>query len=193
VERLGTARDEKRFTRQVLEEDAKNYHAWAHRQWFVRRFGEFEDELEFCGELLAKDVRNNSAWNHRWFVVTSRSGAAAAVTRDEWEAEARFAMELAELALHNECPYNYLRGIARSAGGGKASPSSLADFPFVGSWAFKLAARAPASCAALTAFLVDALEAARRLEDARALCVQLAEHKDVVRSSYWLRRASRLR
>ena len=55
----------------ILADDGKNYHAWQHRQWVVKRYNLWEGELAFVDELLTKDLRNNSAWNHRYFVVSS--------------------------------------------------------------------------------------------------------------------------
>lgn len=49
----------------LLRLDAKNYHAWAHRQWVCLTFGAWDGELEFAAAMIAEDVRNNSAWNHR--------------------------------------------------------------------------------------------------------------------------------
>ena len=49
--------------------DAKNYHAWGHRQWVLRTFGGWEEELAYVEELLQEDLRNNSAWNQRFYVL----------------------------------------------------------------------------------------------------------------------------
>ena len=38
--------------RQVLEEDAKNYHAWGHRQWVLKKFALWDQELAFVEKLL---------------------------------------------------------------------------------------------------------------------------------------------
>lgn len=57
--------------RHCLTGDAKNYHAWAHRQLVVAAFGAWGAEMEYTAELLEEDVRNNSAWNHRHFVIAS--------------------------------------------------------------------------------------------------------------------------
>ena len=51
--------------------DAKNYHAWGHRQWVLRTFGGWEEELAYVEELLQEDLRNNSAWNQRFYVLQS--------------------------------------------------------------------------------------------------------------------------
>lgn len=49
--------------------DAKNYHAWAHRQHVVARHGAWAGELEFTEALIDEDPANNSAWNHRAWVL----------------------------------------------------------------------------------------------------------------------------
>jgi hypothetical protein len=57
-----------------LEADAKNYHAWAHRQVVVAAAGAWQQEMEYLQELLQQDVRNNSAWNQRAFVIRVSAG-----------------------------------------------------------------------------------------------------------------------
>lgn len=61
---------ELKYAAECLAEDAKNYHAWAHRQAIVRRFGLWQQELDVVNELLQEDVRNNSAWNQRFFIFS---------------------------------------------------------------------------------------------------------------------------
>jgi protein farnesyltransferase/geranylgeranyltransferase type-1 subunit alpha len=67
------ALDELEFTSACLAFDAKNYHAWAHRQAVLTAFGSLEDlwddELDFTSRLLEDDCINNSAWNQRAFVL----------------------------------------------------------------------------------------------------------------------------
>ena len=65
----GGGPQELQFAAECLERDAKNYHAWAHRQAVVRAFGLWAAELSYVAELLRADVRNNSAWNQRYVVV----------------------------------------------------------------------------------------------------------------------------
>ncbi len=74
------------YAEEALAFDAKNYHAWAHRQALLAAFGGggaagsaggagagtrrlWERELAFTERLLRDDVRNNSAWNQRFFVL----------------------------------------------------------------------------------------------------------------------------
>jgi protein farnesyltransferase/geranylgeranyltransferase type-1 subunit alpha len=94
------AAEEAAFTARYIAEDAKNYHAWSHRQWAVRTFGGWAGEAEFTEAALfgaaaegeegaggasggvtaaGPDVRNNSAWSHRWFVLTRGGGLPARV------------------------------------------------------------------------------------------------------------------
>ena len=54
----------------TLAVDAKNYHAWAHRQALVAAWDLWDEELAFTEAVLADDVRNNSAWNQRFFILT---------------------------------------------------------------------------------------------------------------------------
>ena len=53
------------FIAVVLDEDAKNYHAWGHRQWVIKTCGLWANELGYVDGLLQDDLRNNSAWNER--------------------------------------------------------------------------------------------------------------------------------
>jgi protein farnesyltransferase/geranylgeranyltransferase type-1 subunit alpha len=60
------------FIERILNEDAKNYHTWAHRQWLLAYFnddGLWAGEMDYVERLLGEDVRNNSVWHHRFFVV----------------------------------------------------------------------------------------------------------------------------
>lgn len=100
---------EKAFSAKALSEDTKNYHAWAHRQWAVRTFGLWDGELAFIDEMLADDIRNNSAWNHRWFVL-KHTTPLGVVDRKR---EAQYALDKIAVAIHNESPWNYLRGLVR--------------------------------------------------------------------------------
>jgi len=54
---------------EALAADAKNYHAWAHRQAVVAAAGTWRQELKYVDQLLQEDVRNNSAWNQRAYVM----------------------------------------------------------------------------------------------------------------------------
>jgi hypothetical protein len=53
----------------ALDDDSKNYHAWAHRQVVVACGAAWQQEQLYVQRLLAEDVRNNSAWNQRFFVL----------------------------------------------------------------------------------------------------------------------------
>jgi protein farnesyltransferase/geranylgeranyltransferase type-1 subunit alpha len=63
------------FISNALQEDAKNYHTWAYRQWILNHFASelgdkvWEDEINFAETMVDEDVRNNSAWHHRFHVV----------------------------------------------------------------------------------------------------------------------------
>ena len=74
IERLQDPSQELDFTAQILQDDAKNYHAWQHRQWVIREFDLWDNEIEYVEKLLRDDLRNNSAWNQRYFVVNNTTG-----------------------------------------------------------------------------------------------------------------------
>ncbi len=58
--------------KEILMDDAKNYHAWQYRRWLVDFFNRpVEQELEVCDFMLIDDAFNNSAWNHRFYCMLS--------------------------------------------------------------------------------------------------------------------------
>ncbi|KAL2509582.1 protein farnesyltransferase/geranylgeranyltransferase type-1 subunit alpha [Forsythia ovata] len=71
AEKLGTnaTSNELQFTQEIFSEDAKNYHAWSHRQWVLQALGGWEDELAYCDKLLQEDIFNNSAWNQEVVII----------------------------------------------------------------------------------------------------------------------------
>lgn len=100
---------EKAFSAKAIAGDSKNYHAWAHRQWAIRTFQLWDGELAFTDAMLDDDVRNNSAWNQRWFVLQHTTGWSV----DAREREVAYALAKIDVAVHNESPWNYLRGLVR--------------------------------------------------------------------------------
>ena len=62
---------------QIFTLDAKNYHAWSYRIWFIKKFitdQQNDDlligELESTAMLIENDPFNNSAWNFRYFILS---------------------------------------------------------------------------------------------------------------------------
>ena len=106
VEWLGDPSKDLRFTEIMLSSDAKNYHAWQHRQWVLNNFNLFENELQYVERLLKDDVRNNSAWNQRYFVVIKTTG----FTEEVITKELNFTVNSLRLVCSNESAWNYLRG-----------------------------------------------------------------------------------
>lgn len=91
----------------VLSQDAKNYHAWQHRQWVMKNFNLFQQELEYVERLLEEDIRNNSAWNQRFFVVTHQNPTIqGSILTGEFE----FTSKALEKVPGNESAWNYLCG-----------------------------------------------------------------------------------
>lgn len=107
VEWLNDPQHELRFVEIILARDAKNYHAWQHRQWALKTFKLWEKEMLFVERLLEEDIRNNSAWNQRHFVVVNTTS----YTPEVLAAEVEYAKTAIKKAVHNESPWNYLRGI----------------------------------------------------------------------------------
>ena len=92
---------------EVLAEDAKNYHAWGHRQWVLKHFSLWEGELEYIDTLLAQDVRNNSAWNQRYYVLKH---TADLTSHDVVGSELAYALRHIEGEPDNPSPWAYLKG-----------------------------------------------------------------------------------
>jgi protein farnesyltransferase/geranylgeranyltransferase type-1 subunit alpha len=56
VTNLNDHSQELQHTEEILQLDAKNYHAWSHRQWAVRTYGLWENELKFAESLISEDL-----------------------------------------------------------------------------------------------------------------------------------------
>nr|CAD7432296.1 unnamed protein product [Timema monikensis] len=97
---------ELQVTRMSLNQDAKNYHAWQHRQWVLHKFNLFDNELAYVDTLLEEDIRNNSAWNHRYFVINNTTG----FTKDILDREIAYSLDKIKKVTCNESSWNYLRG-----------------------------------------------------------------------------------
>ena len=97
------------FTNTILAKDEKNYHAWQHRQWAIKKFSLYEGELATTVELLKGDVYNNSAWNHRYFIIKNTSGW----SEDIVDREIEFTLDKISLAKDNESSWSYLRAVVR--------------------------------------------------------------------------------
>ncbi|TMW63598.1 hypothetical protein Poli38472_002539 [Pythium oligandrum] len=173
--RLQDGSKEKTFTARAIEEDSKNYHAWAHRQWAVRTFQLWDGELAYIEDLLEEDIRNNSAWNHRWFVIKHTTEMSVEVRRREID----FALAKIQIAVHNESPWNYVRGLLRGF-----------EQHFVVTLKEKceeILAHSP-RCVFAAALLVDlyAYEGnAEAIEAAKEIVGKLMNETDRVRAAYW--------
>jgi protein farnesyltransferase/geranylgeranyltransferase type-1 subunit alpha len=142
--------EELRFTAQVIGEEGKHYHAWAHRQYVLHRRAHCSDwdaELSYADTIIGADVRNNSGWNHRWFSVTHKyaitehtpeAGLPADVTTstllpiDIILAELSYAFECLRHAKKNESVWNYVRGLLKNASlQGLTHPTPASSFGYV--------------------------------------------------------------
>ena len=134
----------------VLQEDAKNYHAWGHRQWVLRNFSLWDGELEYVESLLQTDMRNNSAWNQRHYVLSSTG---ALTNADTVAREIEYALSYIRRAPANASPWSYLKGLMERDG--------LGSYPHVREACEKLMAEAAArsaTCVNAMAALVDILQ-----------------------------------
>lgn len=174
---------EKAFSAKAIAGDSKNYHAWAHRQWAIRTFKLWDGELAFIDEMLEEDVRNNSAWNQRWFVLAHTT----ALTLDDRQREVEYALAKVDVAVHNESPWNYIRGLIRG------HEDHFAGFL---TERFQVLLDAHPDCIFVAALLVD-LYAKQQSQDAIAAANQLIDklmnETDRVRKAYWLFRKGTLK
>ena len=116
---LDVAKGELSYVSTVLAHDAKNYHAWSHRQYVLRSSCDtsatstnlWQSDLSYTDTLISTDMRNNSAWNHRWFVT--HRGLHVPLSPDDALLECKYALSKAELDPHNESPWIYLVGLVK--------------------------------------------------------------------------------
>ena len=47
-----TRKKELKFVQSMLDEDAKNYHAWQYRQWLLKTYSLWNKELDYVEKLL---------------------------------------------------------------------------------------------------------------------------------------------
>jgi len=183
VRRTGDVQVELKFCRDCIKKDSKNYHAWAHRQWVLDQFADdamWAAERTFIEGLLAEDVRNNSAWNQRFFVIkkTLKDGATK-IPDDIATAEIMFAVPLIHKSPNNECPWNYMRGVATMSESG-----NLLSFPKLKEVALEYCEKCPACphCLSLLADISDAEgNDAKRIE----CLTKLRDTVDTLRCKYW--------
>ena len=182
VEWSRDASNELEFTKRILRNDSKNYHAWQHRQWVISEFDLWNGELEYTNQLIEEDVRNNSAWNQRYFVISNTTKFTDAVIAKEFQYTTEFVSQVP----HNESSWNYLRGILLDKE--KHTYPGLLEFC---DELYSQSVRSPYLLGFLIECYEDALEdktyenKADVLEKALKLCESLADEHDTIRSEYW--------
>lgn len=217
---LALVDEELDYIASVLEEDAKNYHAWSHRQWTLKSINmpqKWREEIMFINELLEDDVRNNSAWNQRWFVshVGKKSGSGSSLfSLDQAKVEVGYALEKASLDPYNESPWKYFIAIIKeqfrsSAADAESEPESNPDSEFrlfldeCQSNTEKIKTRFEEQfkkdgmqCTHLVSTLVDILEIKgdeKSLREALDLVQALETRYDPIRRKYWKMRGDKLK
>jgi len=100
-------KNERLVVAMVLEDDAKNFHAWSHLKWCITRGATAFDPEELLGwaaKLLADDVLNNSVWSFRHFVLHLYPQARS-------EAELSYVLAQISEQPENESVWSYLTGL----------------------------------------------------------------------------------
>uniref|UniRef100_A0A8D3AP68 Protein farnesyltransferase/geranylgeranyltransferase type-1 subunit alpha n=1 Tax=Scophthalmus maximus TaxID=52904 RepID=A0A8D3AP68_SCOMX len=174
VEWLNNPAEELEFIADILSQDAKNYHAWQHRQWVIQEYKLWDNELEFVESLLEEDVRNNSAWNQRHFVISLTTGFSDPTIA---EREIQYCLKQIRKAPHNESAWNYLKGMLQDRG--LSSQPGLLE---------RVLELKETHCSPyLLAFLFDCYEdALENSSQKENICNLLALEKDAIRKEYWL-------
>ena len=95
-----------------LDLDAKNHHAWLHRQWLLRTFDQWQREDAAIERMLEEDPRNNSAWAHAMFVATRGSSEAATLSADDRLQLWALAVPRVSRLVGNEAAWSFLRRVA---------------------------------------------------------------------------------
>lgn len=195
----------------ILNEDAKNYHAWSHRQWLIRCSvanhtceSLWEDELKYVHSLLEDDIRNNSAWNHRWFIV-HKCSTSTPLLLELAQREAKFALDAAERDPWNESPWSYFIGIVREQTSGDRKEDE-ANASFLGFCETevdsilqnfkKTSTHEGEECPNIISAMIDILEIRDDLQSltrAAQLASELATVHDKIRLKYWLYREKEFR
>ncbi|KAI3647289.1 hypothetical protein MP228_007510 [Amoeboaphelidium protococcarum] len=174
------------YVSQILELDAKNYHAWSYRQYFLTMYiphdgqdnGDIgkdvvDAEISYCKQLIDLDVKNNSAWNHLWF-VNYHIADQINIVGMTIEEQVDYCMEKIRLSAGNESTWSYLRAVLDK------NSSMLKDkvLPLCTS----LYTQGNVKSSQLLEFLLDFHRDAQL--DPKTLCSQLASI-DFIRSRYW--------
>ena len=185
------------FLARMLAKDAKNYHVWSYRQWFVRHFSLWDSELPYVETLLQSDVRNNSAWNHRWFIVFARytdpkqhsikkGDADSEIPLEIMRREIEYTKAAISTAPQNQSPWNYLRGVLKIKGMGLVELKDFAE-----QYADLEKEDEVRSSHALD-FLADVYAEEEHKERSAKALELLARRYDPIRKNYWDYRRSLL-
>lgn len=159
----------------VFEEDSKNFHAWCHRIWTIRRFNNTEGEREYIEQMLMNDIKNNSVWNYRFFLVNYLKSD----TEDNKtfvNKEIDYAIEKIIQCKANESSYSYIRGMLTKF------KYKYNDFPQIKQTLLKL--NQECSVNHVLSMLLDIYEEEQNKNEALKVIEELIE-LDYIRKKYW--------
>lgn len=194
---LEIAEKELKYVELVLEEDAKNYHAWSHRQWILSTVSSstlYTKELEYIHQLLLSDVRNNSAWNQRWFAA-HHGHLTNPLSQEDAKKESEYAWSCIQVDTRNESPWRYFLGVGKEQCKQRGEAGSWWKW---NEWEEKLESlgeKDPSPCYMLMGVHVDILEMMGDVESkkkAAGIAKSLALENDTIRGNYWLMREKQL-
>ncbi|KAH6561009.1 hypothetical protein BASA50_000823 [Batrachochytrium salamandrivorans] len=166
------------FINRMLEIDSKNYHAWSYRQHVVSKHKLWKSELVDIDRLLQEDVRNNSAWNQRFFVY---SRSVDTLNSEDLEHEVQYTLARINMAVQNESPWNYLRGMIQQLAGKKLCDVESAEVA-----SLRLSG-APHHCTHAMSYLADIYQERGQQKEFITMCTTLVQ-ADAIRRLYWLSR-----
>lgn len=178
---------ELQFTAEIFADDAKNYHAWSHRQFILYTYKDVllvsdcgSSELDYIDTLIDDDVRNNSAWTQRYFVIDNTCRYDAKTITSELE----YTFTHIFRAINNDSPYNYVIGLLHE------TRCNHTHLQYTISQCIMILNSS--ECNNAHSLLVECYEISKQYDSAIEHCTKL-QNNDRIRKSYWTFRIDQLK